>query len=318
MPATAIHGVGSGLIYLRGKALEAMHASLVSGTQDHLTCIAIALLAAWEKRFGDIAAYQVHIKAWRGSELPPTNVEESNVLALMDAIWLGFRELLEERASEPQRAIVPTQRQYQYPTHLPAGFRRFSLNRTETRSLLHLAAQFAESSLEAQHAVARSRVLRIENMAWSPTHTLSHNPADMPCQAYEQTWDGQELWALYHIRAALLSLTSHFATAAHKAHNVQWTMGENAPGLEVHANNCRHLRTDDLMGGKFQDLALWAQFTICSTSRIANRDDKFRKWIRCCGITSWPEMKDLLGRHLHPVSILGSKTESFYRDLMES
>lgn len=313
-PASAIHGIGSGLIYLRGKALEAIHASVASGKKDHLTCVAIAMLAAWERRFGDAETYEVHMNAWKRSSVPPSALEESNVGALMDAVWLGFRENLSERSDEPHNAA--TRHQYHYPDHLPIGFRRFPLNRPETRSLLHLLAQYAKSDPKAPNGVARSRSLRIENMAWSPSHTLSHNPGDMPCVAYEETWDGQELWALYHIRAALVSLTGHFGIAAHSFHKVHWS-GDIAPGLEVHTNNCRHLRTEDLMGGRYQEIALWAQFTMCSISRVASRDAQLKRWIKLCGVEDWPQMQALLERHSHPEPILGTKTEMLYRMLME-
>lgn len=315
-PATAIHGIGSGLIYLRGKALEAIiHASIPTAEKDHLTVVAIAMLAAWERRFGDRETYNLHMDAWRRSDVPPTALEESKLGALMDAIWLGFREQLDERSDEPHNAV--TKHQYHYPAHLPIGFRRFPLNRPETRSLLHLVAEYAKSSPEAPNGVARSRALRIENMAWSPSHTLSHNPGETIAASYEETWDGEELWALYHIRAALVSLCGHFGIAAHNFHKVHWT-GDIAPGLEVHTNNCRHLRTESLMGGRYQEIALWAQFTMCSISRVPSRDDQLRRWIWLCGITSWEEMQALLERHSHPEPILGNKTESLYRMLMES
>lgn len=315
LPPTAIHGISSGLIYLRGKALEAIHASISSGVKDHRTCIAIAMLAAWERRFGDAETYELHMNAWRRSDLPPSALEESNMGALMDALWESFREHLDERSQEPHN--TNSKHQYHYPADLPIGFRRFPLNRPETRSLLHLLAQYARSSPEAPDGVARSRALRIENMAWSPTHTLSHNPGEVHCRAYEEKCDGEELWALYHIRSALVSLAGHFGIAAHEAHKAHW-VGDIAPGLEVHTNSCCHLRTEDLMGGRYREIALWAQFTMCSISRVPSRDDQLRRWIWCCGIQNWTDMQVLLQRHSPNQPSLERKAEVLYRRLMES
>lgn len=313
-PASAIHGISSGLIYLRGKALEAIHASLESGKEQHLTYMAIAMLAAWERRFGDLEASKLHMEAWKRSSFPPSLLvsEEANVCDLMEVCWLAYREHLESRANAPSTAST----KHHYPSDLPLGFRRFPLNRPETRSLLHLVDQYARSRPNAADGITRSRALRIENMAWSPSHTLGHDPGNMPCVAYEETWDGKELWALYHIRAALVSLTGCFGIAAHSAHNVQW-VGDIAPGLEVHTNSCIHLRTEDLMGGRYQEIALWAQFTMCSISRVPSRDRQLRRWMACCGIETWPQMQALLDRHLHP-ELMGTKTEELYRTLMDS
>lgn len=82
--------------------MEAIPASVSSGTKDHLTCVAIAMLAAWERRSGDAETYQVHMNAWKRSAVPPSALEESSVGALMDDVWLGFRENLFERSEEPR------------------------------------------------------------------------------------------------------------------------------------------------------------------------------------------------------------------------
>lgn len=311
--AEALNHMGTGLILLRGASLGAIQASILASGSDSMTTTAIAMLAGWEQRFGDRQSYAVHMAAWNRMSLSSKALEENNVATLVDTTLETFRENLNDRSLSIINTHGSLMRSHrpQYHDALPPGFRVFSLGRPEALSLLNIVAHIGLSDPNAADAVPYIRKLCIENMAWGLSHTLSMK-AYTP---YEEEWDKAEAKALYHIRAGCVSINGILLQTALDAHKVPWTM-DLAAGLEVHTVACQHLNTEELMGTKYQEIAIWSRFVMCAISRDPERDDQLKRWLRRLEIQNWSQLEAMLERLLYPKALIGSMTETLYRQLM--
>lgn len=220
LPPSALHTMGTGMIHLRSASLQAIQSAIAASTRDSVTAIAVALLAGWERscRFGDVRAYNMHMAAWRRMNLPPTALEEDNVDALLAAVMELFKENLNDISARPSS---PISSRHQYPAHLPAGFRMFSLAHPETRSLLDIASRCSTSAPTVLGSLPGIREICVLNLAWTASHSVSISLE--PCPAHEEGWDYLELKALYHIRAALVSLHGVLHMIAQDTHKVHWS-----------------------------------------------------------------------------------------------
>lgn len=314
MSASALHGFGSGLLMLRGASLNAIQASVVAGDGDGMTSVAIALLAGWERRFGDRESYEVHIEAWKKMSLPAGALETNNISTLADLTLESFRQGLNERtlSGSVSLPLRSSGGRIHLPVGLPPGFMVLHADRPEAMSLLHLVVMINNHEPSAPNALKEIRKMSLENIAWAPNHSVACDP--MP--AYEDAWDQTELNALYHIRAACVSINGILIEATQQAHGVKWTFDLQA-GLDIHATACQHLSSEELMGTRYEEVALWARFTIAAISTERYNSDTLRSLLMRRGIQTWDELKSLLQRHVYPELYFGTKYYNLYRELMD-
>lgn len=219
-PGKLVH-MGPALVHLRTASLQSVQSAIESSVRDSLTAVAVALLAGWERssRHGDESAYEMHMSAWRQMKHPPTTEEERNVDTLCDAVWKLFKENLDELSAITSAS--PSSSRPQYPATLPPGFRIFSLARPETRSLLDVASRVSAVEPTILGSLSQIRELCLQGISWSVSHSVSVGLE--ACPAHEEGWDHLEIQALYHIRAALISLNGVLHMVASKTHRVHWS-----------------------------------------------------------------------------------------------
>ena len=119
--------------------------------------------------------------------------------------------------------------------------------------------------------------------------------------------------SLLHVRAAILmviALYSHICHTIHRGTTYLDIMG----AADVHAHSCIHLRTDALMGTKYQDVAIWARVTLASISRDPSRDHLFRNWLAMADLKSWDALYAVMEAHLIQDAYL-PQTREFFNDL---
>lgn len=67
---------------------------------------------------------------------------------------------------------------------------------------------------------------------------------------------------------------------------------------DVHAQSCVHLRTDALIGTKYQDVAIWARVALAAISRDPSRDELFRNWLTVRRLDTWESLRAVMENHL--------------------
>lgn len=311
LPSTAVH-MGSGLIVLRGASFNAVQGAITDATTDSLTPVSIAMLAGWERRYGDPESFQVHMQAWRSLSLPPKALDENHVATLTDLTLETFRAALDERsvASPGGFRIVQSPQDILDLTTLPPGFKIFRVLEPESRSLMELVSQLVRLDVRAADSVLQLRRLSLENLAWSPHHTHSASPSP----AHEDAWDPLELRALYHVRAAMISLIALTLRHAADRHRSPWRF-DMETALSVHTTSCQHLGSESLLTTKYREIAVWARFILCATSRDPPRDEMMRGFLSELKVTSWEQVRKLLKKHIFNEALFGDRCRAFYRAL---
>lgn len=293
LPSTMFqHGVG--VLLLRGASFEAVHAAVMAGT-DPLTPVAIAMLAGWERKFGDRASYDTHMLAWQSLQLPCDALLDTHVSTLVDVTLEIFREELGERAISTESTLLP-----------PGLLGLFSTHRPETRSLLDISSRIMAHNPRAPDSIMRMRALGIENIAWSPYHTYSSTPN----KAVEDSWDPVELNALYHLRACLITISALQMSASHVHHGTKW-MWDWETAIAIHAVSCQHLNTDALLDTPFRHLAVWSRFIMCALARDPDRDDIIRGFLQHLDITNWQQLSLMLEKHVYIEALFGASCLAF-------
>lgn len=313
LPPRLTAHMGSGLLLLRGASLEAIQTAVVASDTESSTPVAIALLAGWERRFGDRESYEVHMGAWRRLALPQRALEENHVSTLTDVTLEIFREKLDERsfvspgdirirhASAASHPGIPV---------LPPGFKVFHTGRPEARSLLMLMAAMSVHKHDQRLTIPIRRQLGLEIIAWNPTHTLSVSAIESVEEALEQL----ELMALYHVRAALISINGVLLQLCMDTHGVK-SLFNIQLGMDVHCMSCQHLNTRTLMGTKYQELGFWARYILCSISRDPDRDDFIRFLMQELKLATWKAVRAVLERHMDLEPAFTRKCKDFYQIL---
>lgn len=310
---TRVHHMGSGMLVLRGASLEAVQAAVFASdaTNESSTPVAIALLAGWERRYGDPKSYEVHMKAWRSLALPAKALEESNVSTLTEVTLEIFKGALDDRSFVSPSEIkvashAAASRSPAQPRLLP-GFKVFNIARPEVRSLLMLIATVNLFKTNDLSMLPARRKLGLEILAWSPTHTLS-----VACVPWaEESYDQAELNALYHARAALISIngiiyqTSLDTLGSSMLFNLKLA-------LDVHCVSCQHLDTDSLLGTRFEELAFWSRFILCAISRDPDRDELIKRLLLCLRLDSWKKVKALLEKFMELQPLFEDRCREFY------
>lgn len=297
LPPSAVH-MGAGLIVLRGASLEAIQAAVVTADAESMPSVAIAMLAGWERRFGDRESYEVHMRAWRSLALPPKALEENHVSTLTDVTLQMYKDNLDERAQTSDLMLQPV---------LNPGFYVFESARPEARSLLSIVSLMRTFDPTASSSIQLARRLAVENIAWSPTHTRSCEPLT----EYEKDWDQAELTGLYHVRAVNITILGFQLKAALDAHKVVWEW-DLMGALHVHTVSCQHLRTQELMGTKYEESAVWSRFLMCAAARDPERDEQMRSLLQQLGIETWDQMRMMLESLWYCDALLGSRCRVFF------
>ncbi|KAI4852334.1 hypothetical protein E4T44_01550 [Aureobasidium sp. EXF-8845] len=160
-------GFGSGLLFLRGASLDGIQKTITHTPKDSLNSISIALLAGWERRFGDEQSYAVHLQAWKSLPLATGSLEESSIAALADAALMCFQEANQERyiaesAFSAARSLVHGT---VFPQGLPCGFHIIPTEHPEALSLLGTVAKLAAFDWRAPKSVETVRKHILETLS---------------------------------------------------------------------------------------------------------------------------------------------------------
>ncbi|THX37875.1 hypothetical protein D6D10_05542 [Aureobasidium pullulans] len=307
-------GFGSGLLFLRGASLDGIQKTIIHTPKDSLNSISIALLAGWERRFGDEQSYAVHLQAWKALPLSMGSLEDSSIAALADVALICFQEAAQERyiaesAFSAARSLVYGT---VLPQGLPRGYHIIPTERPEVLSLLGTVAKCAMFNWKAPGSVESFRRLILETLSWSASHSISTEPVD----SYEEAWDQTDLLALYHVRSAMVSANAPIMWACIEAHNLRWAYDVQT-GIDIHAEACRHLRSHELMGTKYEEIAIWAKMTMVShATPTADGDEHMSGLMKYSSIKTWEQMEALLRRHVFREELAWQKYRSLFDRLV--
>ncbi|KAK0868583.1 hypothetical protein LTR87_014069 [Friedmanniomyces endolithicus] len=277
LPRSAFAHMGPGLIALRGASLDAIQARITGPDAEGIAPVAVALLAGWERRYGDLESYEVHMKAWKTLAIAGNSLEEQNMATLTDLTLEMYRMGLDEQS-----------------TTAPSGY------------VMPLATHDPKS----KRGISRLRRIALENMAWSPTHTQGYEPRP----DLEDQYDSLELNALYHIRAVQISICGVLLQEAMDMHGVTWSFDLQG-GLHVHTQSCQHLRTEMLIGTKYQDIALWSRFVLCSLARAPAQDVFLTRVLKRLDVKSFVQLRTILERFIYSPTVLSNPCRALWDTL---
>ncbi|KAF2754665.1 hypothetical protein EJ05DRAFT_488830 [Pseudovirgaria hyperparasitica] len=278
--------LGVGMLFMRGSSLHAVNEALKAATEkEHWTSMAVALLAGWELQFGDKQTYEIHMEAWRQLFDAPPDLHENSISLLRDVAFETLRERLNQLSATISKATIQRA--------LPPGFLVLGATRPETISLLSLTQQAMQYDLTTDNPPSHIRYLGLQTISWTP----HHSDTLVPSPTFEGAWEQQELIALYHLRAALISIVALHSYHAHTLHNAVSYLDIMHATL-IHAQSCQHLRTQSLIGTRYQSMALWARYVLCSISEVPGSETLLRHWLIGAGITTWEQISSLLRAHL--------------------
>lgn len=306
------HDFGSGLLFLRGALLDGIQRTIVHKPKDTLNSISIALLAGWERRFGDHQSYKVHMQAWKTLPLAMGALEDANIAALTDVAMKCFQEANNERyiAENAFSTVRSLTHGKVVPSGLPLGFHVIPTERPEALSLLSTISNCARFDYTLPRSVEDFRKLVIDLMSWTASHSVSAAPDEL----YEEQWDKLQLNACYHIRSAMICANEPLMWACIKAQNLTWIFDTQA-GLDIHVESCQSLKTHELMGTQYQDLAIWAKMTLNShATPTQTGNDQISALIQHTDIRTWDQMEALLKRFMYREELSGAK----YRRLFDA
>lgn len=302
IPKEQLVHMAPALAVMRGSSMRALREAAFTTEQTSYKTAAIALLAGWEKRFGDTESADVHMQAWRALPLPEHALDEEYVLALLDVTFQVFQDsLIEHVAFEDDENETPSSSSSSFlappireasPT-LPAGFSGYFHPWPESQSLRALLSQLTQYNFTTPTSVSQIRQLCIEFLAWSPSHSQNLTPVP----EYESQFHPLELKILYHIRAACVSISAMYLRLASDYHHVQW-IADVEEAVHAHTMSCHHLPTNALMmphpphphGGNDTanispphhdhiPIALWSRWIMCVAARDPASDDLLRELI---------------------------------------
>ncbi|KAK4569542.1 hypothetical protein LTR86_003305 [Recurvomyces mirabilis] len=299
LPRQALRHIGAGLAVLRGASLNAIQEKLAVADAESIAPVAIALLAGWERRYGDQQSYEVHMKAWKILAIPGRSLEEQNVATLTDLALEMYRGSLDDGG---QRT-----RSMGHLASIPAGFRVFDMQRVEMRSLLSLVAQMALYEPHSKTEPMRLRHVALENMSWSPTHTHGFEPGP----DYEDSYDPAVLSALYHVRAANINICGVLLQHTMNVHKIFWNFDMKG-GMTIHTCSCRHLQTELLMGTQYEYIALWARFMLCAIARDPVQDSLLISMLHRMKIYAWPQLRAVFLSLLYDDQLMGGFCEAVF------
>lgn len=282
--------LGVGMAFMRGASLEAVRNALTASEGEHWVFMAIALLAGWELRFGERDFYETHMKAYRSIFGASIGLQEQNTATIRDFAFETLREQLNDLSlSAPARSSRPSE-----VWSIPSGFNVFApALAPEVKSLLSIARDLTIYDPTPPASLPIIRNLGLKALAWTPHHAESFEPTS----TFEAFWEPAELNALLHVRAAFLgiiALNSHICHTTHKAKTYLDIMG----AADVHAASCAHLRTDALIGTKYQYAAVWTRMTLAAISRDPSRDSWLAKWLKAIDIKTWDGLRGLMEAHM--------------------
>lgn len=313
IPKAQLVHMAPALAVMRGSSMRALREAALTTEQTSYKTAAVALLAGWEKRFGDTESADVHMQVWRSLPLPEHALDEDYVLALLEVTFQVFQDsLIEYSAVEDDNRspflAPPVREGIQY---LPPGFDGMFHDWTESRSLRAIVCKVAAFNPEARDAVAQIRQLCIEALAWCPAHSQSLTPVP----AYEEAIDPVELKLLYHIRATCVSISAMYLRVASTIHQIQW-IADVEGAVAAHTQSCHHLETDVLIRNGYLKVALWSRWIICVASRDPESDDLLRHLISLARVHNYGELETLLKRHILP-GFLVERSRDLYTTLFE-
>ncbi|KAI4828122.1 hypothetical protein E4T44_09833 [Aureobasidium sp. EXF-8845] len=303
-------GYGTGILYLRGALLDSIQKSIIRTPNDGFNSISLALLAGWERRFGDHRSYEVHIQAWKNLPLAVGSLEDSGIATLTDVAMTCFQEATQERYNA-ELAFSLSQSLSSgtvLPEDLPPGFSIMPTDRPEALSLLSTVTNCATLDYTAKNSIANMRKLVIEIMSWSASHSVSVTPN----VNYENQWDNLQLNACHHIRSAMISANAPVMEACLRAHNASWELDVQA-GIDIHADSCRHSKTHELIGTRYHDLAIWAKMTLNShATPTQSGDEHMNAIMKHSGIAGWEQMESLLEKFVYRKELSSGKYQKLF------
>lgn len=310
-PSASIQ-LGPALAVLRGASLRALRETVQHAENSSFKTTAIALLAGWERKFGDRDSYSTHMSVWRALPLPRHALNEGYVLTLLDFTFEAFREGLDEQAGLNHSVLAPWTIFHQAETAPTLrGFARVSKTWPESRSLLAIAFRISIFDPYDLESIPTIRKLCIDGIAWSPSHTKGI----VPLAAYEDSRHDLPLSTLYHIRAACISLNGILLRIASDHHGIP-CLADIEDALFAHSVSCRRLPTKILMGTEFQNIALWSRFFVCVAARDTGSDDLLRELMAGSKINSFGQLEQLFDEIMYHRNILRDRCWTMYSSLV--
>jgi hypothetical protein len=300
---------------MRGASLASLRTAAFGTEHNSYKTVAVALLAGWERRFGDPEFFKTHMRAWKSLPLPEHALDENYVLALLDVTFEVFQDslneqcALEEGAQERSPFLMTPANPYK-PQDLPPALRDLFGDWPEATSLRAICCKTAAFTPYAPTAVPEIRQLIIEVIAWDPSHTQAYTPTP----EYEDRVDPVQLNILYHVRAALISITGKFLRLASDYHHVQWE-ADIEGALYFHALSCRHLKTYALVQAGYAELALWSRWIMCAISRVPEADTTLRRLLEILQIQAFDDLDAILSEYIYPESAGKQLSYRLYTEL---
>ena len=253
------------------------------------------------------------MQAWKNLPLAVGSLEDSGIAALTDVAMICFQEATQERygaelafslSRSPFHGTV-------LPENLPLGFHIVPTDRPEALSLLSTVTNCATFDYTAKNSIADFRKLVIEIMSWNASHSVSSTPDTN----YEDQWDKLHMNAVYHIRSAMISSNAPVMAACIRAHKASWELDVQS-GIDIHAQACQHLKTHELMGTKYHDVAIWAKMTLNShATPTQSGDEHMSALMKHSGIRTWEQMESLLKRFVYREELSGEKYRRLFHAL---
>ena len=140
--------LGPPLLVMRGESLRGlMETSKRYHDRGGYKTAAVAVLASWERRFGDYASYQTHMRQWRSLTLDERAFDENYVLTLLDVAFQTFHDSLDLEMHTESSFDARSE------GRVPQALRRAFGDRPESRALCALVSRLAVFDPEAPASV---------------------------------------------------------------------------------------------------------------------------------------------------------------------
>jgi hypothetical protein len=193
------------------------------------------------------------MKEWKSLSLAIGSLIATSIAALAVMAMTYFQEALNERLianTAFSMAKSPTFKRV-FPEYVPSGFHVISINRPEALSLSDTVAECATFDYTSTRSIESFRKLITEITAWSANNSVSAEPD----KSYEKQWDTLLLNTCYRVRSAMISTNAPIMLACINAHNAKW-VNDDQQGISLQAESCRRLKTLDLIGTEYQNVAI--------------------------------------------------------------
>ncbi|KAF2724719.1 hypothetical protein K431DRAFT_131585 [Polychaeton citri CBS 116435] len=319
--------VGAGracIISLRGSALRSIYQ--LSGTALNTRkahgsfSAAIAVMAGWEQMYGDPKWYELHMKAWRDIVKPQQGAswEREHAAGMADRVIEVIRKRYSWLAAQTQgtRGLLLAEGEDSMRTRAEEVLLAtpFDLGRPEARVLVHISTKLLNYNPTAPNSMSAMHEMGILLLMWRPQRGL---PADWAAAGLDP--ELIEDLALYHVRAALIAVGAAWSLLHSMATGNKLFM-DVLDTIDEHFRETRPLRTEVLLGTKYEEIALWTRFTLTAKARPHFWDGRsieiLRQLIIRQDIQCWEDLDALLKRYPYVQPVYEDCSRELYQVLV--